>query len=173
MSRFMIRAVFFRRYTAATVGKPFRNVAEVKQYLAKQTWSIDEILHGVDTGKAAKQGVPTEDEVRKLLALCAFPVEDADLQDSKRILVKQLSFINKLHETSVDDQDKNLDENYARLLPRQNKALTYDDLLKKIDDIKQDEATGEPTGSWDSTGLAKMRKDNYFIVRQGLLKNRK
>lgn len=160
-----------RNIRCYSVGKPFKSLDEVKQYLSESSWSIADMLETPASKTEAVKGTPTDAEVKQLLALSGFPIKGTDIEDIKLKLIKQLSFINTLHNTPVDD--KNLNENYARLLPRQNIPLTYDSLLQNIKKIKQEEETGEVFDSWDATSLSQTSKDHFFVVKQGLLKDRK
>lgn len=163
---------FTRGIRSYSTRSSFKSVEEVKQYLSKSTWSITEMLEPPGPNADNVRGIPSDSEVKQLLSLSGFPVQSSNIEDIKQKLIRQLSFINTLHNTPLDEEDKNLSENYARLLPRQNIALSYDDLLHKIENIQPDLETGEVLDSWDATSLSQISKDNFFVVRQGLLKDR-
>ncbi|KAL3230725.1 Glutamyl-tRNA(Gln) amidotransferase subunit F, mitochondrial [Nakaseomyces bracarensis] len=167
------RRLHIRGIRCYSVGSSFKTIEQVKQYLSQPTWSITEMLDSQMPSSDVSGSMPSDAEVKQLLALSGFPVKGTNIENIKQKLIRQLSFINTLHNTPLNENDKNLSENYARLLPRQNIALSYDDLLHKIENVSPDQETGEVFDSWDATSMSQISKDNYFVVRQGLLRDRK
>ena len=149
----------------AKVGEKFRSKKEVMEYLGQQTWSVDEYL-----ADSTSEELPSEADVRKLLKLSGLPVDGNDLERIRVRLGKQLSFIDKLHRIPIEDE-KTIDECQARLMPRNEVPISYDSLLQKIATQKKDPELGEVEGSWDSTSLAQMKENKYFVVRGGLMHN--
>lgn len=162
------RSVICRRYSAKpSIGKRFTSLEQIKEYMSKETWSVDEYL---SDSEASKQDLPSRETVIKLLKLSGLPIQGNDIERIQERLGKQLSFINKLHQTPIEDEAIN--ESDARLMPRSTEALDFEGLLAKIEKTEKNIDIGEVSGSWDSTGLAKIKENGYFVVRGGLMKNR-
>lgn len=152
----------------AKVGDRFQSKKEVLEYLQKETWSVDKYLADSDDQSLL---LPSVGEVRKLLKLSGLPIEGNDLERIRERLGKQLGFISKLHRIEIEEENS-VEETQARLMPRNEVPLSYDDLLDKINEQRKDPELGEVEGSWDATGLAQMEDNKYFVVRGGLMQNR-
>lgn len=135
--------------------------------MSKETWSVDEYL---SDSEASKQDVPSRETVIKLLKLSGLPIEGNDIERIQVRLGKQLSFINKLHRIPIEDES--IDESDARLMPRSTEPLNFEEILAKIEKTEKNIDIGEVSGSWDSTSLAEIKENGYFVVRGGLMKNR-
>ncbi|QID85166.1 glutamyl-tRNA(Gln) amidotransferase subunit F [Saccharomyces pastorianus] len=154
----------------AKIGKKFETMDQIKAYLSEPVWSVHEYL-GTNVEENTLRLPPVE-LVKKLLRLSGLPLEGADIEAIQMQLAKQLSFVNRLHNIPVEDRTSV--EGYdARLMPRQTTKLNYRMLLDAVKHQKQDADIGEVSGSWTATGLAAESKNGYFVVREGLLKNRK
>ncbi|GAV48244.1 hypothetical protein ZYGR_0I05410 [Zygosaccharomyces rouxii] len=151
-----------------TLGPKFQSLDEIKEYIFKDTISANEFLTQSERAKDRELPVPPRETVLKLLKLSGLPTKGADIERIQRNLSEQISFINILHDTDLDDS---LNVKYARLLPRENATLSYEDLIVRANSGKNSELA-EISGSWDSTSRASMRKDGYFIVREEFLDNR-
>lgn len=152
----------------AWVGERFRSSEEIRQYLSKETWSVDEYLSDSLTDG---QEPPSGSTVKKLLKLSGLSLEGNDVERIQQRLGKQLSFINKLHGIEIENE-VSVDESKARLMPREVAALNYEDLLDKIATQGKNPELGEVEGSWDSTSLAKLKQNNCFLLRGGLMHDR-
>ncbi|QLL32084.1 hypothetical protein HG536_0C02530 [Torulaspora globosa] len=158
-----------RSYAAkAWVGEKFKSAEELGEYLSKETWSVDDYLS--DSQNAALER-PSENTVRKLLKLSGLSLEGNDIERIQHRLGKQLSFIDKLHRIPLE-KEASMDESKARLMPREVAPLNYEDLLDKIATQTANPELGEVEGGWDSTGLAKMKQNRCFVLREGLMHNR-
>ncbi|CAI4038796.1 hypothetical protein SMKI_06G1440 [Saccharomyces mikatae IFO 1815] len=154
----------------AKIGKKFENMDQIKNYLSQPVWSVREYLRvGV---KEEKLELPSVKAVKKLLRLSGLPLEGADIEGIQMRLAKQLSFINKLHSIPVEGEEHKKEYN-ARLMQRKTRQLSYAGLLEGIRHQTQDVELGELSGSWKPTGLAAESKNVYFVIKEGLLKNRK
>lgn len=142
-------------------------MGEIEEYISKETWSVAEYL---STDNVKEKDLPTRENILKLLKLSGLPAEGTDIEGIRGRLGKQLSFINKLHRISLEDDT--IDPMDARLLPREGMALSYDELMSEIMNQQKDSNSGETNNSWDSTKLAKVKKDGYFVIRGGLMTNR-
>ncbi|CAI4063504.1 hypothetical protein SUVZ_07G3370 [Saccharomyces uvarum] len=154
----------------AKIGKKFENMGQIKDYLSEPVWSVHEYL-GTNVEESALK-LPPVKLVKKLLRLSGLPLEGADIEGIQMQLAKQLSFVNRLHDIPVED-GTGVEEYGARLMPRKTTLLNYKMLLEAVKHQKQDADIGEVSGSWTATGLAAESKNGYFVVREGLLKNRK
>lgn len=141
---------------------------EIKKYIFKNTSSANEYLTQSERAIDRELPVPPPETVLKLLKLSGLPMQGANIERIQRTLGKQISFINILHNTELDDS---LDAKYARLVPRKSLPLSYEDLILKANGGKNSELA-EKSGSWDGTSRANMNKDGYFIVREEFLNNR-
>ena len=152
----------------AWVSESFRSIEELKKFMSKETWSVNEYLAEADK-KDLKSSVSEETAV-KLLKLAGLPSEINDVKRVQEKLGHQLAFINKLHEIPMSDNE--IDEKHSRLLPRFKKPMTFSELTAAIKGDKQNSELGEISESWTPCKLAKLSKNNMFIVRKGLMKNR-
>ncbi|QLQ82491.1 hypothetical protein HG537_0H02530 [Torulaspora globosa] len=152
----------------AWVGEKLKSTEELGEYLSKETWSVEEYLS--DSPNSALEQ-PSEDTVKKLLKLSGLSVEGNDIGRIQQRLGKQLSFIEKLHRIPLENEES-IDESKARVMPREIAALNYEDLLDKIATQRTNLDLGEVEGSWDSTGLAKIKQSKWFVLRGGLMHNR-
>lgn len=150
------------------IGPKFKSNQEIRDYLAKETWSVDEYLADSQNDNLEP---PSQDTVRKLLKLSGLSIKGNDVSRIQNRLGKQLSFINKLHEIRIEDE-VSMDESKARLMPREGAALNYEDLLDKIASQRKNPDLGEVEGKWDSTGVAKIKERNSFVIRGGLMHDR-
>ncbi|QLG71569.1 hypothetical protein HG535_0B06130 [Zygotorulaspora mrakii] len=162
-----IRVVCRRYSLKPVVGKKFTTIDQVKEYMSKETWSVAEYL---DSSAIEKDALPSRETALRVLKLSGLPSEGSDIDVIRGKLGKQLLLINKLH--SIPLEDKNIDAKDARIMPRHGVPLTYEKLVATIESQKKNPETGELDDSWDSTGLAKLKKDGYLVVRGGLITNR-
>lgn len=142
---------------------------EVRKHLSNETWSVEEYLSDSDI---SPEDLPSEETVKKLLKLSGLPMRGNDFERIRSRLGKQLSFIDKLHRIPVEDEYEAVHESKARLMPRTVEPLSYEGLLRRIETQEKSADLGEADGSWDSTSLAKMKENSFFVVRGGLMQNR-
>ncbi|CAI4062404.1 glutamyl-tRNA(Gln) amidotransferase subunit F SKDI_07G3510 [Saccharomyces kudriavzevii IFO 1802] len=154
----------------ARIGKKFENMNQIKDFLSEPVWSVHEYL-ATNVGEE-KLKLPPVEVLKKLLRLSGLPLEGADIEGIQMRLAKQLSFISRLHNIPVNGEEE-MKEYDARLMKRKTTRLSYEKLLEGIDHQTQDVELGEVSGSWKATGLAAESKNEYFLVKEGLLKNRK
>ncbi|EJS43684.1 YGR102C [Saccharomyces arboricola H-6] len=152
------------------IGKKFENMDQIRDYLSEHVWSVHEYL-GTNLGEENLE-LPPVDFVKRLLRLSGLPLEGADIEGIQMRLAKQLSFINRMHNIPVAGKES-MKEYDARLVQRETAQLSYENLLEAIACQEQDAEIGEVSGSWKATELAAESKNGYFVVKEGLLKNRK
>ncbi|AGO10083.1 AaceriAAR093Cp [[Ashbya] aceris (nom. inval.)] len=161
----MIRSLLYAsRRCSSSVGARFRSREELQAYLARPAWRPEDFLPSAED--IARQ-LPSEEEVRKLLKLSGLP--ETDLQEVRRRLATQLSFVSQLQTVEVDDS---VDPQYAKAMKRHPAAVGYEELVRRAEADTKDESLGEKSGSWDSTATATLKKDGYFVLREGLLQKR-
>ncbi|CUS23592.1 LAQU0S10e03994g1_1 [Lachancea quebecensis] len=158
---------FYSQKTRVIVGPRLKSLAEIKDYVGKPTWSVEEYLQTSSTSKAQP---PSRKDVEKLLKLSGLPNENVEVFQAT--LGKQLAFINKVQSLPVDES---LDPSHARIIDRNPEALDYESLSHSVgqQEAQKDKEIGEVGGSWDSTGLAAISENGFYVLREGLLKNRK
>lgn len=151
---------------AASIGPKFQTKEQVKEYLSKASWSIEDYL---PKNSATEEQLPPKETVERLLKLSGLPSQD--ISEMQRRLANQLAFIDILHDLPVPD---GTDASNARSVPRTGKPISYDQLLELSEnETDKDESLGERSGSWESTKLSQISKNGYFVVREGLMKDRK
>lgn len=142
-----------------SVGARFQSIDQIKEYLEKPTWSIEEYL-GADND--TKEDIPSKETVLKLLQLSGLPSVNVNIEDIQERLTKQVLFIKKLQESPIEDE--NINTQFARLMPRETKALNYKNLLNKIEQQKDGKFDDEISDSWDSLSQSSKVKNGYFVV---------
>ncbi|KAH3900860.1 glutamyl-tRNA(Gln) amidotransferase subunit F SCDLUD_002315 [Saccharomycodes ludwigii] len=164
------------RFKSSSVGPEFKSIEEIEQYLKPESceWSVNDFLK-VDESQQSNMVIPSNQDISRLLKLSGLPqISSAEkLEKIRKNLSTQISFINKLHSVELSN-DKTFKPQHARILPRETKKLTLDDLKNQIEtSAVNKEALGEISGYWDPTSLASISKDGFYVVREGLIKNRK
>lgn len=151
------------------VGPKFNSLDEIKNYVLKDTLSANDYLAESESQKDRQLPTPSVKTVLKLLKLTGLSSEGKDIGAIQRTLGKQLSFIDILQNTRLDEE---VDPAFARLMPRDNKPLSYEDLLHKVARNRGKEKATEETRSWDSTSRAALQKEHYFVFNEEFLDNR-
>lgn len=147
------------------VGPKFENIHQVEAYLSKSFWTIEDLLPRYDI---TKENIPSEETVKSLLKLSGLPMQN--LKDMQLKLANQLSFINTLHNLPVDET---IDANHARIMIRHPKPLSFNDIeMATSKEMQKDESLGEVSGSWDTVECSKIHENGFFVVREGLIRNR-
>lgn len=132
---------------------PALKPTEIKQFLRSPTWNIHKEL--VETDGDTEQ--VNKELIDKLLNMSGLEVDDEKEILSK--LKEQVLFINKLHSVKVEEGVEKI----------QNKELNLDDILNQIKELKKEESKGE-LGNWNPTKLSEISKNEFYIVREGLIK---
>ncbi|AAS50458.1 AAR093Cp [Eremothecium gossypii ATCC 10895] len=161
----MLRSLIYAsRRWSSSVGARFSSREELQAYLARPAWQPEDYLPSAED--IARQQL-SEEETRKLLKLSGLP--EADIQEVRRRLATQLSFVSQLQSVEVDDC---ADPQYAKAMQRHPAAIGYEELVRRAELDAKDTSLGEKSGSWDSTATATLKKDGYFVLREGLLQKR-
>ncbi|AQZ09843.1 GTF1 (YGR102C) [Zygosaccharomyces parabailii] len=159
----------FRCYSSKPlIGPRFTSLNEIKAYIFEDSLSANEYLTKSESQRDQLQ-IPSRQAVVKLCRLSGLPSEDADIERIQRNLSKQISFIDILHNTHLNEE---VDENHARLVPRHTSALSYKELMLRIAANKEMQWAAEQEESWDSTSVAALEKDHYFVIREDILENK-
>lgn len=176
--------ICLKQIKQAKVGEALKSIEEVKGFLNQYAWSVQDL---VSPQEEKPQELPNTNEIQKLLRLSGLPqIEpgskgDKELQEIRKNLATQITFINKLQSIELPDE-ANVNPKHARIMPRTPlKSYTLQDLLASTQS-RSPMATqdlGEQTNSWDSTSLASNTKSlpesgkhRFFVLREGLIKNR-
>lgn len=151
---------------SARVGPKFRNLTEIKDYLARPCWSVAENIQ--ISSKEGMRIVPKA-TVEKLLKLSGLPIKDVEGFQQK--LGRQLAFIDQLQSLPVGE---NVDPSHARMMKREPVPLEFDQLMESIlqQDLQKSKDLGETENSWKCTDLAAIKENGFYVLREGLLKNR-
>lgn len=149
--------------SGSTIGPKFTSDKEVEEFLSKSTWDVREYV----PSSVDEKLIPSEETVVRLLKISGLPIRNIDQIQIR--LANQLSFINRLHNLPVDE---NINPNHARIIERNPTPLDYEGLIKGIASQQKSDSLGEISGSWDPTKTAAVKRDGFFILREGLLKGR-
>ncbi len=103
--------------------------------------------------------------MERLLELSGLEANPEKYDELISILKSQVVFIDQLH--SIPDSDIEYTATQSSL----NK-LTLQDIEQSIENQKPDVAKGEVPESWDPLSLAKESLNGFYIVREGLIKNK-
>lgn len=159
----------FRSYSSKPlIGPRFTSLNEIKAYIFEDSLSANDYLTKSESQRDQIQ-IPSKQAVVKLCRLSGLPSEDADIERIQRNLSKQISFIDILHNTHLNEE---VDENYARLVPRHTSELSYKELMLRIAENKEMQRVAEQEESWDSTSAAALEKDHYFVIREDILEHK-
>ena len=175
--------VCFTQLKKARVGDAFKSIEEIKTFFDQFSWSVKDLVNP----QANTQELPSKAEVSKLLRLSGLPqIKDTpqgnkELQEMQKNLATQITFINKLQSIELPDE-ANINPQHARIMPRKAiKPYTLKDLLAPTHSTEPEDTQnlGEQTNSWDATSLASNTKNSsdsakhkFFVLREGLIKNR-
>lgn len=155
------------------VGNKFKSIHDINDFLEENKWDGEDLLNGDKTLINKKSAKPNDELVFKLLKLSGLSREGADIEKIKEILTHQIQFIDILQKIPLTAEELHYDTNYSRLLPRNSKRLTYDDLIRISKEQKNNKQESEVSGDWNPISTATKSENNHFIIENGLLKNRK
>lgn len=154
------------RSTGAYVGKKVESTEELNAIFEKPTWSTSELL--------AKEDKPveiTDDILDGLLELSGLSkkLSQSERADIIASLTEQLNFLRKLHTVELNEA-----HDLSRLVDDQSvKPLTFESLMEKISNNTRSLSKGEVEHSWNPLSLASQHQNEYFLVKEGLLKKNK
>ncbi|CCH60066.1 hypothetical protein TBLA_0C02570 [Henningerozyma blattae CBS 6284] len=153
-----------RFYSSNTkIGTKFNDIGEIKSLISQDERPLAEYLKE-NTSTQPNQQI-SDDLINKLLRLSGLPYsENVDKTAIQEKLQEQLKFIGQIKEYNLNDSNPN--EQFARLLPRKTKELTYEDIMNKIKNQKQDPSLGETQNSWVPTEFAEKKVDNFYITEK-------
>lgn len=147
--------------TATRVGPKFKSIQEIKAYMDKPTWSLNEFFESSNITDATE--LPSEATVAKLLKLSGLPAEGADIPAIQQRLGQQLLFLRRLHDAPLDESE-DLNIRFSRIMPRNTDVVDYESLLKMIEVQNSSKFPDEEGGKWDPTGQATVKKNGFFVV---------
>lgn len=171
------RQLYSTKVQSSTIGVMFKSQENINKFFETNLWNSGKVLldnqftpNGTESSKAIN---PSNELIFKLLKLSGLSQKDVDLEEIRNTLKKQIQFINILQNIELTEKETLYDTNNARLLPRENVSLKYDDLLELIEKQKNSVQPNEISGSWKPTSLASKSMNGYYVLEQGQIKNRK
>lgn len=147
--------------TSSRVGPKFQSIDDIKEYMDKPTWSLNEFFKTPNVTDTSS--LPSEETVIKLLKLSGLSTENADIPGIQKRLGQQLLFLRRLHDAPLDEGE-NLDIRFSRILPRHTNRVDYKSLLKIIEQQENAKFPDEEGGKWDPTSQATHKGNGYFVV---------
>ncbi|EDO14846.1 hypothetical protein Kpol_359p7 [Vanderwaltozyma polyspora DSM 70294] len=143
LNRCLIRN-FVRYQSSSLIGESFITKEQISNYLNSETWSVTQYTQFDTDSKVS------DDTVLKILKLSGLPNEG--IEDSVKLKIKdrlstQLIFINKLHEVECD---YDIDDKYSRIIQRNPKPMTYNEIMLSLKNTEKDSKLGEISGSWEA-----------------------
>ncbi len=157
-----IRGIRFQS-TSVNIGEKFKSKQELNQYLSTPSWSINELL---TPSKQSKRADSIDSKtVERLLELSGLEANPEKYDELISILKSQVVFIDQLH--SIPDSDIEYTTTQSSL-----SKLTLQDIEQNIENQKPDVSKGEVPESWDPLSLAKESLNGFYIVKEGLIKNK-
>ncbi|KAK5778358.1 hypothetical protein RI543_004019 [Arxiozyma heterogenica] len=155
----------------------FKSQEDINKFFETNFWNSEKVLldnqstpNGTKSSKAIN---PSNELIFKLLKLSGLSQKDVDIEEIRNTLKKQIQFINILQNIELTEKETFYDTNNARLLPRENTSLKYDNLLELIEKQKGSVRPSEISGSWKPTSLASKSMNGYYVLEHGQIKNRK
>ncbi|GMM32048.1 glutamyl-tRNA(Gln) amidotransferase subunit F [Martiniozyma asiatica (nom. inval.)] len=158
-----------RRLYSASVGPKFKDFNTLKTFLNSPTWSTRSLLPSLST---REHHVPDQviDNVLSLSGLSKnISIEERD--KIKLSLGDQLHFLSSLSEASVKDSE-NSKKIYRLVDDNNDDYLTFEQLIEQVGKLEPDITKGEVESSWKPTSLARHVEDEYYVVNEGLIKNK-
>ncbi|KAK5962349.1 glutamyl-tRNA(Gln) amidotransferase subunit F PWA37_000392 [Arxiozyma heterogenica] len=171
------RQLYSTKFQSNTIGIMFKSQEDINKFFETNFWNSEKVLldnqstpNGTKSSKAIN---PSNELIFKLLKLSGLSQKDVDIEEIRNTLKKQIQFINILQNIELTEKETFYDTNNARLLPRENTSLKYDNLLELIEKQKGSVRPSEISGSWKPTSLASKSMNGYYVLEHGQIKNRK
>lgn len=153
--------------TSASIGAKISNSAELDAYFSRSTWSTQTLLAKEDTGVQVDNVV-----LDSILSLSGLSINLSAQERSKMLdsLSQQLNFLTKLQKVKIED----VSSYTTRLVDdKSNRPVSFDDLICEIASTKPSLAKGEVENSWKPLSLTEQHQNEYYLVKEGLLKKNK
>lgn len=171
------RQLYSTKVQDTLIGVKFQSTEDIDQFFERNKWNGKKLLLDNETNlngtRLSKSVEPSNEMIFKLLKLSGLSQRDVDLEEIQNTLKKQIQFIDILQNIELTEKETLYDTNNARLLPREKVPLKYNDLLELIEKQKENVQPNEISGTWKPTSLASKSMNGYYILEQGLIKNRK
>lgn len=171
------RQLYSTKVQDTLIGVKFQSTEDIDQFFERNMWNGKKLLLDNETNlngtRLSKSVEPSNEMIFKLLKLSGLSQRDVDLEEIQNTLKKQIQFIDILQNIELTEKETLYDTNNARLLPREKVPLKYNDLLELIEKQKENVQPNEISGTWIPTSLASKSMNGYYILEQGLIKNRK
>lgn len=177
LKRLERRQLYSTKVQDTLIGVKFQSTEDIDQFFERNMWNGKKLLLDNETNlngtRLSKSVEPSNEMIFKLLKLSGLSQRDVDLEEIQNTLKKQIQFIDILQNIELTEKETLYDTNNARLLPREKVPLKYNDLLELIEKQKENVQPNEISGTWKPTSLASKSMNGYYILEQGLIKNRK
>ncbi|KAH3683965.1 hypothetical protein WICPIJ_005067 [Wickerhamomyces pijperi] len=148
----------------STIGKPFTSKQSLIDFIQTPKVQIHETL--VQTLTPIEI---SDSQLIKLMKLSSLQIPETEeqLQRYKIPLMQQIGFLSKIHnlKPEIFSYNYNQPNHYT-------KGLKLNDILTKIKQQTQDLSKGESESKAELLELATYTKNNHYIVKEGLLKNK-
>ena len=171
------RQLYSTKVQDTLIGVKFQSTEDIDQFFERNMWNGKKLLLDNETNlngtRLSKSVEPSNEMIFKLLKLSGLSQRDVDLEEIQNTLKKQIQFIDILQNIELTEKETLYDTNNARLLPREKVPLKYNDLLELIEKQKENVQPNEIIGTWKPKSLASKSMNGYYILEQGLIKNRK
>ncbi|QOU21281.1 hypothetical protein BRETT_001002 [Brettanomyces bruxellensis] len=163
------RQLFTQAVSKAAVGKKIENEDQLNELFQIVSWKTSE-LTAYD--KTAKVGRKMVEGLLKLSGLKSTISNSAKLS-LQHSLADQLQFVNKLHSIDIPEEEEQLGT--FRLIDDVSKenVLNFAQLQKEVNDVRPSLLKGEIENTWNPLSLAKEHDEEYFVVKEGLIKKNK
>lgn len=155
----------------AFVGDKLTSLDELKEFFSHNTWKTADLLNS-----QVDDSLINHKMMNSLLDLTGLKKSLSPVEQDKLInsLKEQLKFVNKLHSIDIPKEEEHTFK-LTRLVDDASKegTLDFDGLMKEINDVKPDYIKGEVENTWNPISLAKEHDEDYYIVKEGLIKKNK
>ncbi len=154
----------------AVVGKKIGDEDELERLFLLVSWKTSDLMiydKSTKVGRKMVEGLLSLSGLETAISAKA----KSTLQQS---LAEQLQFVNKLHSVDIPQEEES-QLKMTRLIDDTSKAniLKFDGLQKEMNTIRPLSSKGEIENSWNPLSLAKEHDEEYFVVKEGLIKKNK
>ncbi|VEU21329.1 DEKNAAC102465 [Brettanomyces naardenensis] len=164
--------IIAKRYASTSViGKQISTPEELREFLSKSSWSTQDLLNldrtGMKIDKKLMDGLLDLTGLRKSL-------NDEDQSKLMNSLNDQLQFLDRLHSIDIPKEEEK-DLKLTRLVDdaSEDGMLDFHKLNSEVDSTKPDFLKGEVEDTWNPISLTKEHDEDYYIVKEGLIKKNK
>ncbi len=164
------RQLFTQAVSKAAVGKKIENEDQLNELFQIVSWKTSD-LTAYD--KTAKVGRKMVEGLLKLSGL-KLAISNSAKLSLQHSLADQLQFVNKLHSIDIPEEEEQQLGTF-RLIDDVSKenVLNFAQLQKEVNEVRPSSLKGEIENTWNPLSLAKEHDEEYFVVKEGLIKKNK